>query len=161
VDMSWERLNVADLAREVVARRTRTGDREVHIELEADSQDLSTVADKQRLERVVGNLVDNALIHGEGKQVTVRIGAGDGNLRLSVEDRGPGIPPQAAGRIFERFFKADPARPRGEGRGSGLGLAIARENAHLHGGEIRVYNGRQGGARFEVRLPRREQEPES
>ena len=161
VDMSWERLNVADLAREVVARRTRTGDREVHIELEADSQDLSTVADKQRLERVVGNLVDNALIHGEGKQVTVRIGADDGSLRLSVEDRGPGIPPQAAGRIFERFFKADPARPRGEGRGSGLGLAIARENTHLHGGEIRVYNGRQGGARFEVRFPRREHEPES
>lgn len=161
VDMAWERLNVADLAREVVARRTRTGDREVHIELEADSKDLSTVADKQRLERVVGNLVDNALIHGEGKQVTVRIGADDGILQLSVEDRGPGIPPQAAGRIFERFFKADPARPRGEGRGSGLGLAIARENAHLHGGEIRVYNGRQGGARFEVRLPRREQEPES
>jgi two-component system sensor histidine kinase MtrB len=161
VDMAWERLNVADLTREVVARRTRSGDREVQIEVEADLEELSTVADKQRLERVVGNLVDNALMHGEGKEVTVRIGADDGVLRLSVEDRGPGIPPHAAGRIFERFFKADPARPRAEGRGSGLGLAIARENAHLHGGEIRVYNGRQGGARFEVRLPRREQEPDS
>jgi signal transduction histidine kinase len=160
VDMAWERLNVADLTREVVARRTRTGDRAVHVEVEGDPQNLSTVADKQRLERVVGNLVDNAFTHGEGKHVTVRIGTEDGILRLSVEDRGPGIPAEAAGRIFERFFKADPARPRGEGRGSGLGLAIARENAHLHGGEIRVYNGRQGGARFEVRFPRREQEPE-
>jgi signal transduction histidine kinase len=160
VDMAWERLNVADLTREVVARRTRSGDREVRIELETDPHDLATVADKQRLERVVGNLVDNALIHGEGREVIVRIGTDDGMVRLSVEDRGPGIPPAASGRIFERFFKADPARRRGEGRGSGLGLAIARENTHLHGGEIRAYNGRQGGARFEVRLPRREHEPE-
>jgi two-component system sensor histidine kinase MtrB len=160
VDMAWERLNVADLTREVVARRTRTGERHVRIEVEGNHEDLSTVADKQRLERVVGNLVDNALIHGEGKEITVRIGADDGSLRVAVEDRGPGIPPHAAGRIFERFFKADPARRRGEGRGSGLGLAIARENAHLHGGEIRVFNGRQGGARFEVRLPRRQEEQE-
>ena len=159
VDMSWERLNVADLAREVVARRTRTGDHHVRVDVEGEPEDLSTVADKQRLERVVGNLVDNALIHGGGKEVTVRVGAEDGTLRLSVEDQGPGIPPAAAHRIFERFFKVDPARRRGEGRGSGLGLAIARENAHLHGGEIFVYNGRRGGAKFELRLPRREQEP--
>jgi signal transduction histidine kinase len=161
VDMSWERINVADLTREVVARRTRSGGQEVRVDVEADPEELSTVADKQRLERVVGNLVDNALTHGEGKDVRVRIGADDGLLRLSVEDRGPGIPPQAAGRIFERFFKADPARRRDEGRGSGLGLAIARENAHLHGGEIAVFNGRSGGARFELQLPRRDQEPVS
>jgi two-component system sensor histidine kinase MtrB len=117
------------------------------------------VADKQRLERVVGNLIDNALSHGEGRDVTVRVGAEDGSVRLAVEDHGPGIPPQAAHRIFERFYKADPSRRRGPGSGSGLGLAIARENAHLHGGEIYVYNGRSGGTRFELRLPRREQEP--
>lgn len=155
VDMSWERLNVADLVREVVARRTRTHGKTVRVEMDSDPERLATVADKQRLERVVGNLLDNALIHGQGQEVTVRIGAEDGTLRLSVEDRGPGIPPELAGRIFERFFKADPSRRRGEGRGSGLGLAIARENAHLHGGEIRVFNGRGGGARFELRFPRR------
>jgi two-component system, OmpR family, sensor histidine kinase MtrB len=160
VDMAWERLNVADLAREVVARRTRTGDGDVRIEVEAAPDELSTVADKQRLERVVGNLLDNALTHGQGKDVTVWIGAEDGLLRLAVEDHGPGIPREAGARIFERFYKADPARPRGERRGSGLGLAIARENAHLHGGEIAVYNGRSGGARFELRLPRRSEEPE-
>jgi len=90
--------------------------------------------------------------------VTLRIAAVDGTLRVSVEDNGPGIPPEAGQRIFERFFKTDPARHRGEGKGSGLGLAIARENAHLHGGEIRVYNGREGGAKFELVLPRRDGE---
>lgn len=156
VEMSWEPLNVADLAREVVARHTRVGEHDVQVEVEDPPEQLNTVADKQRLERVLGNLVDNALTHGEGKDVTLRIAASDGTLRLSVEDRGPGIPQDSAKRIFERFFKADPARHRGEGRGSGLGLAIARENAHLHGGEIRVYNGRGGGAKFELVLPRRE-----
>jgi two-component system, OmpR family, sensor histidine kinase MtrB len=160
VDMAWERLSLADLAREVVGRRVRSGGQEVRVEVDARSEELATVADKQRLERVVGNLVDNALIHGEGKDVTVRIGARDGSLLLSVEDGGPGIPARAEHRIFERFFKADPARHRRGGRGSGLGLAIARENAHLHGGEIFVERGRSAGARFTLRLPRRDQEPE-
>ncbi|MGH2711128.1 MAG: ATP-binding protein, partial [Actinomycetota bacterium] len=157
VDMSWEPLNVADLAHEVVARRTRVEGQIVNVEIE-DGSDLTTVADKKRLERVLGNLVDNALTHGEGREVVLRLASSNGTLHVSVEDRGPGIPPEAAHRIFERFFKADPARRRGEGRGSGLGLAIARENAHLHGGEIRVFNGRSGGAKFELVLPRREEE---
>jgi signal transduction histidine kinase len=159
--MSWERLSLADLTREVVTRRSRASGQDVRIELEAAPEELSTVADKQRLERVVGNLVDNALIHGGGEDITVRLGTDDGVLLLSVEDRGPGIPPQVAGRIFERFFKADPARHRDERGGSGLGLAIARENAHLHGGEILVFNHKERGTRFTLRLPRRNQEPDT
>ncbi|MGH2690953.1 MAG: ATP-binding protein [Actinomycetota bacterium] len=158
VEMAWEPLNVADLAREVVARHTRVGEHDVRVEIEDPPEQLNTVADKQRLERVLGNLVDNALTHGEGREVILRITVSDGSLRLSVEDRGPGIPTDSAQRIFERFFKADRARHRGEGRGSGLGLAIARENAHLHGGEIRVYNGKEGGAKFELVIPRRDGE---
>jgi signal transduction histidine kinase len=161
IEMSWERLSLADLAREVVARRSRGSGQEVRVELEVEPEDLSTVADKRRLERVVGNLVDNALIHGGGQDVTVRLDKRDGMLLLSVEDHGPGVPPQVAGRIFERFFKADPARHRNDRGGSGLGLAIARENAHLHGGEILVFNHKERGARFTLRLPRRNQEPES
>ena len=158
VEMAWEPLNVAALVREVVARHTRVGEHDVQVEVQDSPEELNTVADKQRLERVLGNLVDNALTHGHGKDVILRIAAVDGTLRVSVEDKGPGIPPESAQRIFERFFKTDPARHRGEGKGSGLGLAIARENAHLHGGEIRVYNGREGGARFELVLPRRDGE---
>jgi signal transduction histidine kinase len=158
VQMAWERLNLGDLAREVVARRTRAGDQQVRIELDAERERLQVVADKRRLERVVGNLLENALTHGQGKDVTVRVGADDGAFLVSVEDRGPGVPVEAAHRIFERFFKADPARRRRDDRGAGLGLAIARENAHLHGGEIHAYQGRSGGARFELRLPRRDVE---
>jgi two-component system, OmpR family, sensor histidine kinase MtrB len=160
VEMSWERISMADLVREVVARRVRVGRQVVRVELDAPPRDLMTVADKQRLERVVANLVDNALLHGAGRDVTVRVGADDGTLLVTVEDRGPGIPPGTAHRIFERFYKADPARHRHERRGSGLGLAIARENAHLHGGEIEVQDGRSRGARFVFRIPRRDQEPE-
>jgi two-component system, OmpR family, sensor histidine kinase MtrB len=161
VDMAWERISMADLVREVVTRRVRSGAQVVRVELDAPPDELVTMADKQRLERVVTNLVDNALIHGDGNDVTVRLRADDGTLVLSVEDRGPGIPQGASDRIFERFYKADPARHRDERRGSGLGLAIARENAILHGGEIEVENGRRRGARFVFRLPRRDQEPET
>lgn len=160
VDMAWERISMADLVREVVARRVRSGDQVVRVELQAPAEDLVTMADKQRLERVVTNLVDNALTHGDGKDVTVRLRADDGTLVLSVEDQGPGIPGGAVDRIFERFYKADPARHREDRRGSGLGLAIARENAILHGGQIEVENGRRQGARFVFRIPRRDQEPE-
>ncbi|MGH2739741.1 MAG: ATP-binding protein [Actinomycetota bacterium] len=158
IEMSWERVNLAELTREVVSRRLRAGGEQVRVLVEGDTDDLSTVADKQRLERVVGNLVDNAIVHG-GRDVSVHVGAQDGVLRVGVEDRGPGIPTNALGRIFERFFKADPARRRGEGRGSGLGLAIARENAHLHGGEIEVASRPGQGARFTFRFPRRQEEP--
>jgi signal transduction histidine kinase len=161
VEMAWERISMADLVREVVARRVRTAGDVVRVELDAPAQDLVTVADKQRLERVVGNLVDNALVHGGGREVTVRVGTDDGTVRVIVEDRGPGIPSAASDRIFERFYKADPARHRDERGGSGLGLAIARENAHLHGGEIELEDGRASGARFVFRIPRRDQEPAS
>jgi signal transduction histidine kinase len=156
VQMSWEHLNLADLAREVASRRRRAGGEDIGVVVDGDPGSLSTLADKQRLERVVANLVDNAVIHGEGRDVTVRVRADDGYLVLSVEDRGPGIPAGAVPRIFERFFKADPARHRGDGRGSGLGLAIARENAHLHGGEIAVQSAPGRGAQFTLRLPRRD-----
>jgi two-component system, OmpR family, sensor histidine kinase MtrB len=156
VQMSWERLNLADLAREVATRRRRASGDDIAVVVEGDAGSLSILADKQRLERVVVNLVDNAVIHGKGRDVTVRVGADNGHLVLSVEDRGPGIPAGVAPRIFERFFKADPARHRGDGRGSGLGLAIARENAHLHGGEIAVHSVPGRGARFTLRLPRRD-----
>ncbi len=105
-------------------------------------------SDPRRLERIVANLVGNAIVHG-GRGVAVRIGEdGDGPF-LEVADEGPGIPPEHLPHLFERFYKADAAR---SGRGTGLGLAISQENARLLGGRIEVWSEPGRGARFTLRL---------
>ena len=73
-------------------------------------------------------------------------------LVIEVQDHGPGIPEDVLPHVFDRFYKASASRPRSEG--SGLGLSIARENAHIHGGEITAANSPDGGAVFTLRLPR-------
>ena len=108
------------------------------------------LADRSRFRRVVGNLVANALQHGQGREVEVRAEAVDGKVRIDVLDRGPGIAPDDLPRLFERFFKSDASRAAG---GSGLGLAIARENVLLQGGSIEAANRDGGGARFTIVLP--------
>ncbi len=109
-------------------------------------------SDPRRLERILGNLLDNAREHAPDAPVEVRLSPdADGHaVTIAVEDRGPGIEPDRLARIFERFYKADPSR---HGGSSGLGLAIAAEHAALIGATIRASNRAGGGLRFEVRLP--------
>ncbi len=102
-------------------------------------------SDPRRIERVVANLVDNALEHGGG-EATVLVGS----ATVEVADDGPGIPADQLPHVFERFWKGDPAR---SGPGSGLGLAIARENARLLGGDVEVASEPGRGTRFTFRLP--------
>ena len=110
-------------------------------------------ADPQRLEQVMGNLMNNALrITPEGGSITLR-GKTDGTgVRLEVEDSGPGIPPEELENIFDRFYQLDDTRMRSE-NGSGLGLAIARKLVEAHGGTLTAENRAEGGARFILRLP--------
>jgi two-component system sensor histidine kinase MtrB len=105
--------------------------------------------DPRRLERVVANLVGNALEHG-GRDVAVRVGRDGVGAFVEVSDRGPGIRPEDLPHVFDRFYKTDPSRA---GRGSGLGLAIALENAKLLGGDIDVASEIGSGTRFTLRLP--------
>src|SRR5205807_470900 len=105
---------------------------------------------------VVANLVGNGLAHGE-EPVTVTVAASEQSITVAVDDSGPGIPADHIDHVFERFYKADPSRSRGGG--SGLGLAIARENAHLHGGDIAVETMLGRGSRFTFTLPRRSAPP--
>jgi two-component system sensor histidine kinase MtrB len=106
-------------------------------------------SDRPRLERVVANLVGNAVEHGR-RGVTVRVGREATAALVEVTDVGPGIPPEHLPHLFERFYKADPSR---SGPGSGLGLAIALENARLLGGDIEVWSEPGRGSRFTLRLP--------
>jgi signal transduction histidine kinase len=109
-----------------------------------DGHGLQVTSDPRRLERIVANLVDNALEHG-GSHVEVRLGEGV----VEVVDDGPGISPEHLPHVFERFYKADESR---SGGGTGLGLAIAQENARLLGGVIEVESKPGAGSRFTLRL---------
>jgi two-component system sensor histidine kinase MtrB len=114
-----------------------------------DAAPVTLTTDRRRVERVVSNLVENALAHGSPEAV-VKVGEDAEGAFVEVSDLGPGIAAEDLPHVFERFYKADPARAGG---GSGLGLAIALENARLLGGEISVWSRPGAGARFTLRLP--------
>jgi len=107
--------------------------------------DLAAVIDPLVLERVVSNLVANAVRYG-APPIRIVAHQRDRHLRIAVEDAGPGVPKELEGRIFDRF-----ARGGGES-GHGLGLAIARAYAQAHGGDL-FYDPRASGARFELLIP--------
>jgi two-component system phosphate regulon sensor histidine kinase PhoR len=111
--------------------------------------------DAARLGQVVVNLVHNAVkFSPHGGEVTIRTGAGDGQVTTSVEDHGIGIPRAALDRVFERFYKVDRARLRADaGGGTGLGLAIARHVVEQHGGRIWVESREGAGSTFVFTLP--------
>ncbi|MFE6971786.1 MtrAB system histidine kinase MtrB [Isoptericola sp. NPDC057653] len=110
--------------------------------------------DPRRVERVVRNLVVNAVEHAEGKPVEVTVGVDQAAVAVVVRDHGVGLSPDEIERVFHRFWRADPARARTTG-GTGLGLAIALEDARLHAGWLEAW-GRPGeGASFRLTLPRR------
>jgi signal transduction histidine kinase len=113
-----------------------------------DAEEVLVTSDPRRLERIVGNLVGNALEHG-GRDVAVRVGRDGVGAFVEVVDQGPGILPEHLPHLFERFYKADASR---SGHGTGLGLAIAQENARLLGGEIEVWSELGEGTRFTLRL---------
>jgi signal transduction histidine kinase len=109
--------------------------------------------DPERLRQILDNLIGNALQHTPpGSPVTVSLHSGDGVGEIIVADAGPGMTPQQAAHVFERFYRADEARTRTRG-GTGLGLAIAASLAAAHGGNITVDTQPGQGAAFRVRLP--------
>ena len=110
-------------------------------------------ADPAKLHDALRNLVANAIAYAP-EHTTIRIDAApvDGRVALSVSDEGPGIPDEDLGRVFERFYRVDKSRARDPG-GTGLGLAIVKHLVELHGGQVRVENRSEGGARFTITLP--------
>jgi signal transduction histidine kinase len=154
VPLARGRIDLRPVVEQVLEEsRPQADSRGVGLTLDGDAE-VGLRADGPRLQQVVANLVSNAVRHSpRGGRVTVAIAGEDGKVRLQVGDEGPGIPPQDAERVFERFYRSDQARTATEG-GSGLGLAIARWIVELHGGTIRAEPVEPHGCRMVVELPR-------
>ena len=156
--MERERVDLAALALDAVEDgRAADGEREISLEAPAP---VLVLGDEARLRQVAANLLANALVHTPaGTPVTVRAVAQDHDAVLEIADRGPGLSPEQAARVFEPFYRSDPSRDRATG-GIGLGLAIASAIAKAHGGRVEVAETPGGGATFRVLIPREIDEPE-
>ena len=122
------------------------------VSLEA-AEPVELSGDRNRLRQVLDNLLSNVRAHTPpGTNATVRVAQEDGMAVVRVEDDGPGIPPDDLGRLFERFYRADPSRSRGSG-GAGLGLSIVGAIVGAHRGTVEASPRAGGGSVFSVRLP--------
>jgi two-component system OmpR family sensor kinase len=120
-----------------------------------EDRGLWVTGDESRLRQVIDNLVGNALAHTPPESpVTISLSVADGLAVVEVADEGPGLTPEQSERVFERFYRADPARSRRSGNtGTGLGLAIVAALVAAHGGTVEVVSAPGAGATFRVRLP--------
>ncbi|GAB2975654.1 two-component system sensor histidine kinase MtrB [Streptomyces pseudoechinosporeus] len=154
-----EPIDLREVVRRVVSGAEPLAERKgTQIKVVGDHQPVVAEADARRVERVLRNLVVNAVEHGEGKDVVVRLAAAGGAVAVAVRDYGVGLKPGEATRVFSRFWRADPARARTTG-GTGLGLSIALEDARLHGGWLQAWGEPGGGSQFRLTLPRTADEP--
>lgn len=108
--------------------------------------------DARRVERILRNLVGNAIEHGAGQPVEITLASNPTAAAVTVRDFGVGLSPAEAQHVFDRFWRADPSRVRTVG-GSGLGLSISLEDARLHGGWLQVWGQQGAGAQFRLTLP--------
>jgi two-component system, OmpR family, sensor kinase len=147
-----EPVDLGEVAAAVVAKLQPIAEaKRITLTLQAEAPEV--VADRARIMQVVTNLVDNAVAYtGPGGRIGVRVWEAADEVRLSVRDTGPGIPPTALPRVFDRFFRADTSRSRAGG-GSGLGLAICKELVEAHGGHIEAASMVGVGSTFTVSLP--------
>ena len=139
--------NSADVAQQLAERR---GSR---IEFRLPADPCLAEVDRRRVERILRNLLVNAVEHGEGREVVVTSAADRGAVAIAVRDHGVGLFPGEEFLVFDRFWRADPARARTTG-GTGLGLAIALEDARLHGGWLEAWGEPGQGSVFRLTLPR-------
>jgi signal transduction histidine kinase len=147
VDLRPARVEIRPQLERVV--HAAAGERADEIALDAPA-DAEVVLDPTALERIVSNLVVNALRYGQGP-ITIRAEKLDRHFRLAVEDRGPGVPAEFVPSLFERFTRGGPGRERATG--TGLGLAIARSYAQAHGGDLLYEPISPNGARFRLVIP--------
>lgn len=148
-----EEINISELVR-FVCEKMRIHAKKKNQKLLCSAEENVVIeADRDRLEQVLINLINNAVVYvQEGGQIEVGLEKDEENVKITVKDNGPGIPEEDLPRIFERFYRVDKARSRSLG-GSGLGLSIADEIVKAHGGKILVESKEGAGTTFTVVLP--------
>ena len=127
------------------------------VTLNAPAGSIIVDMDDRRIDRILRNLILNALEHGEGRPVNISVAANDTAVAVAVRDHGIGMTAAEAARVFDRFWRADPARARTTG-GSGLGLSIAAEDTKLHNGWLQAWGSKGSGSNFRLTLPLRQGE---
>lgn len=153
MELNAEKTLVADVVRKAVADQVplaEANDVEVKIVVEGDT---TVEGEQRRIERIIRNLIVNALEHSEGKAVRVRVVGGESAVAVEVSDRGVGLTEEQAASVFKRFWRADSSRVRKSG-GTGLGMTLAREDAELHGGTLECIGELGVGSTFLLTLPR-------
>ena len=152
--LDLEPVDLRDLATRVVEAATPLA--QGVLDLHVQSHECIAQVDSRRIERVLRNLVVNAIEHSNGKPILVRVATDDqaphAAVAISVRDHGVGLRPGEAALVFNRFWRADPSRARTIG-GSGLGLAIASEDVRLHGGWLQAWGEPGEGSCFRMTLP--------
>jgi two-component system sensor histidine kinase MtrB len=149
-----ESADVCDLVLRAAADAEQlAAQRGTRIEFRLPAEQCIAEVDRRRVERVLRNLLDNAVEHGEGRDVVVTVAADRDAVAVAVRDHGVGIGPAEHQFVFDRFWRADPARARTTG-GTGLGLAIALEDTRLHSGWLQAWGEPGRGSVFRLTLPR-------
>lgn len=152
--LELETIDLADVADRAVATHEALAERQgANLRLEVDGRPCLVEADARRIERIVRNLVANAISYSQSPEIVLRVRGDEQGVALTVRDWGIGLFPGESTLVFNRFWRADPARARGVG-GTGLGLAIALEDAQLHGGWLQAWGEPDQGAQFRLTLPR-------
>jgi two-component system sensor histidine kinase MtrB len=149
-----EPTDICDLARRSADDAQQLAERRgCRIEFRLPAEPCIAEVDKRRVDRILRNLLVNAVEHGEGKDVLVTVAADRDAVAVAVRDHGVGLRHGEETLVFERFWRADPARARTTG-GTGLGLAIALEDARLHRGWLQAWGERGRGSVFRLTVPR-------
>ena len=125
------------------------------IEIDIPNGAVEAELDSMRIERLLRNLLGNAIEHGQGKPIFVCVGANDKVVAVTVTDYGVGMTRAQVDRVFDRFWRADPSRQNRTAGGTGLGLAISLEDTNLHNGWLQVWARPNEGASFRLTLPRK------
>jgi two-component system sensor histidine kinase MtrB len=152
-------VNLTDVVHRVVdGTRSLAEQRSTRVVVRAPESPCVAEVDVRRLERILRNLVTNAIDHAESREIVISVAADDQAAAIAVRDHGVGLEVGESAMVFNRFWRADPARARTSG-GTGLGLAISLEDTHLHGGWLQAWGKPHEGAQFRLTLPRYARHP--